>query len=148
MGEDSPSSLLTETQKGKGSMNVRTYRLTSASTTAAVGQASTTVIRKGTIVGIRASFRGQGGAADGFYGVEVALNNSAQSQAETTTQAVSEQIITRCFYSTDAGLASFDNSFVPAMLPIEQGNIICINLQQSGTAASSVLFGFDVIVKE
>lgn len=129
-------------------MNVRTYRLTSASTTAAVGQATTTVIRKGTIVGIRCSFRGQGGAGDGSYGVEVALNNSAQSQAETTTQAISEQIVTRCFYGTDAGLTTFDNSYVPALIPIDQGNILCINLQQSGTAATSVLFGFDVIVKE
>lgn len=129
-------------------MPIRIYRLTIANTASGVGQASTTVIQKGTIVQVAAVGDYGAGASRGRLTMELALNNTSQSQAETATGSVSEQMLCRTVLASTASTTSTVNHVYPLNRRIEQGNILCINTTQSGTAANSVLAGYDVYVNE
>lgn len=132
-------------------MPIRTYRLTSTNTGGGAGASGislTSIIARGTIVGIAYALRGQGGAADGFYGVEVALNNPTTPYTETTTAAPSEFLLCRCMFALDTGDAEYANGYMPFNRAVVPGNTLCINQTQSGTAAVGVAFGFDVFVNE
>ena len=130
---------------------IRTYRLTSSNTgggAGAAGVALTTILAKGRIVGVKRMARAYGGAGDGYYEVECALNNPTLSYASSATGAPSEALVDRFAIACENATGSFDNGYSPADIPVVPGNTLCINQNQSGTAAASVVFGFDVLVKE
>lgn len=130
---------------------LRTYRLTSTTTSGgagAAGLALTTVIAKGRIVGVRWSYALLGAAGDGQYRIECALNNPTLSNASTATGAPSEQLIGRFFSAVESNNNASENGYFPLNVPVVPGNTLCINQDQSGTAASNVWFGFDVLVEE
>lgn len=129
-------------------MPIRIYRLTISNTAAGVGQASTTVIQKGTIVQVAAIGDFGAGAGRGRLTMELAINNTSQSQAETATGSVSEQMLARTMLSATASTTGTVNQVYPVNRRIEQGNILCINTSQQGVAANSVLAGYDVYVSE
>ena len=132
-------------------MGLRIYRLTSTSTSGgagAVGIALTTIVARGTIVGVAFSSIMEGGAGVGRYMIECAINNNALSNAETASGAPSEQMLARYALCVGNALAGQANGFIPMNRKVDQGNTICINQNQGGTPASVHRGGFDVLVME
>lgn len=130
---------------------LRTYRLTSTTTSGgagAAGLALTTVVSRGTIVGVRWNGIVSGGTADGYYRVELALNNPTVSFASTLSGAPSESLLGRVFMASDGTVTVSENGYYPMKIPVVPGNTLAINQDQSGTAANAVWFGFDVLVEE
>jgi len=133
-------------------MALRIYRLTSTNTgggAGAVGIATTTMVSSGTIVGITvgSEYRADA-AANGVIIAELALNNTSLTNAVSASGAPSEQLLTRCFSAAAANATSQVNFFVPMRRKVQQGNQICINQTQAGTAPSRFYAGFDVLVEE
>jgi hypothetical protein len=132
---------------------LRTYRLTSTTTSGGAGAAGvslTTVLAKGRIVGVRWNYIVNAGAGDGSYRVELALNNPTLSYASAASGAPSESLVSRIFAVIDntSPVNVCENGYHPTNIPIVPGNTLCINQDQSGTAATSCWFGFDVLVEE
>lgn len=127
---------------------IRTYRFTSTATASAVGQATTTIVANGVIVGVQAIADFAAGAGRGRLTAELALNNTAQSNAEVASGAPSEQLITRIVSAATASATSTVNEFIPVNRRVQQGNQVCINLTAQGTAPNSSLIGFDMFVNE
>ncbi len=130
-------------------MGIRIYRLTTSATAATVGVAATTVVASGTIVGCAFVSGVVGpGAGTGSIATEVALNNTALSNATTPSGAPSEQLVARSMVTYGANASPNEASFVPLKIPVRQGNTLCLNLSATGTAPSVHYGCFDVQVME
>lgn len=131
-------------------MSLRIYRLTSTSVVTAVGQAQTTIVAKGRIVGVNITSMSVGAAAAGAGRVssEVALNNNVNGQAEQATQAPPEYLIARSTLANATGSKSETAQFVPLNIPVIPGNFLCVNVLQTGGAPQYCLHGYDVYVQE
>lgn len=129
-------------------MPIRIYRLTSTSTATAVGQATTVIVARGRIKQVVWTAANSGGAAMGRLSSELALNNTANGNAETATGAPSELLVARISQATTTNAATALAFTVPCDVPVMPGNQICINSLQTGTAAATTVVGADVHVLE
>jgi len=130
-------------------MNIRIYRLTGTGLATATGVASTTVLQKGTIVGVAICGLFTVGAGSGRMSSELALNNTSNGNAETATGAPTENIVCRATQGAFAGAASAPVAlYVPMDKPVSVGNVLCINQILTGNAPGTFMVGFDVFVKE
>lgn len=130
-------------------MPVRIYRMTSTAVTTSVGQATTTVVAKGRIKQVVLGQVLHGGANPGRVAFEVALNNTANGNAETATGAPSELLVARLANSAPGNGAVSNSLVVPCDIAVIPGNLLCINvLQAVGTAPSSGANYADVHVME
>jgi len=130
-------------------MPIRIYRLTSTSAATAVGQASTVVVARGKIKQVVLTGAYNGGAAGGRISFEVALNNTANGNAETATGAPSELLVARLNSGLTTAVGTSNALVVPCDIPVTPGNNLCINVMQAtGTAPSVALHGADIMVME
>jgi len=132
-------------------MGLRIYRLTSTNTgggAGAVGIANTVAIAPGRIVGVAMTANAQAAATTGRMMIELALNNNALSNASSASGAPSEQLCARFGIALLATESGSVNHFIPMNRRISQGNTMCINQDQAGTAFTAFVGGFDVLVEE
>lgn len=94
----------TERSSERNVMPIRIYRLSSTQTNTAVGQATTVCIAKGRIKQVvMTSTVTPNGATAGRHSYEVALNNTANGNAESASGAPSQQLVARQSHSWPAG---------------------------------------------
>lgn len=133
-------------------MPVRIYRLTSTQTNTSVGQASTVVVARGKIKQILLTSTMTPAAGAGRHSFELAVNNTANGNAETATGAPSEVIAARQSHSWPAGAGAVPmsalNTVIPCDIPVIPGNNLCINVLNTTTSPTLAFMGADVHVLE
>jgi len=121
--------------------------MTGAGFVTAVGVATTPVVANGTIRAVNWSGGYSSGGAGNMF-VEVALNNTANGNATTATQAPSEQLVSRVGLQYPAGGSANANTQFQLNIPVRQGNQLCLNQITTGTAPTGGIIGADVLVEE
>lgn len=124
------------------------YRLTSVQTASLAGAATVQVIQPGRIVGIKISTCGTGAATTGTYHVSCELNNQSQLWADINNPP-REPILDVVSVATPIS-APFNagGQNIPLSVPIRVGDILSLNIKQTGTAGTGVFHSANVCVQE
>lgn len=127
-------------------MRTVTYHLHSAQTGTLPGAASATIIRKGKIVGARLGSSLGGGAAGGYYSITLE-NQTGQANGDTNNPP-REVVLAALNPAVGSGSVTSTQVFVPLEVPVEPGDILSLNIVQTGTAAGTARHQIDVFVME
>lgn len=129
-------------------MGLVKYQIATAQTGTIAGTGQIVVPVSGRIVGVVFRWRCTGGAAAGFYSVELAHNNPAQGYAETQNPIRTSSVAAATFYAPASSGWSSISPWIPSNWKLSAGDIINLNITQTGTAAASCLNACDIYVEE
>lgn len=128
------------------------YHLSSAQTGTLPGAATIQVIRPARIYGVHFSQSALGGGGNGRHSITLELNNSAQANGDTNNPP--RETVLASHQSTfiggavTSGVASGQGPYIPLSVPIKSGDILSLNIVQTGTAPASCNTIVDVFCTE
>ncbi len=129
-------------------MPIVLYRGISTATTSGPGVAQNIIVNKGRLVGVQFKMRGVGGAGWGAYVGELAINNTGQTNSETSAPSRLVSSASYAFTLNTTTPGSQTTPYVPTDVPVFPGDILCLNVATSGTAGTAMAQGYDAFVME
>lgn len=117
------------------------YHFSSAATGTTPGAASIQMIRPGRIYGANFNVHLIGGAAAGRHSYTLELNNSAQSNGDTNNPPRETVLCGHAVSCNASGASSAvaggNSPFIPLSVPVKPGDIVSLNIVQTGTSPAT-----------
>jgi hypothetical protein len=124
------------------------YHLHSIQATQLAGAATIQIVQPGRVVGITLMVSFTGGAAAGYYNISVDLNNTSQVFTNTNNPPREIILTSLSFVTSTTQVAGLVGPHVPLSVPLRVGDVISLNIGQSGTAATAMNIDANVCVME
>jgi len=126
------------------------YQITGANTGTVAGVNTITVAVPFRIYAVTFRFRATGGAGNGAYSFELAVNQSSTAYSETNNPLRNVIIAAATFQTLNASVQTFGGPYgpLPVDVPIRTGDVLSLNQVQTGTAAASLFVALNLYGRE
>lgn len=124
------------------------YHLASTQTLSLAGAATIQVIQPGRVVGIKLQSCGSGAATTGTYHVSVEHNQQSQLWIDSNNPPREPILDSLSFATPVSAPFSAGGTHIPLSVPLRVGDILSLNVKQTGTAATAAFHSANVCVME